>query len=363
MSPSKNIANGILRALLVVTLFFLLVYFLYEIKTILAYLFFAFVLTLIGNPVLDFLKKRLHFKNTLAAVVTLLFFILILSGFLMLFIPLIYSQGQNLSLIDTYVIEKNSLQLINQIAFFLENHHIDSSKLSKEIFAASKLNFDFVGAFLNSLFGTISSLGIGIASVLFICFYFLKDQLLFVEGLKKLIPDSQETKIVHSLHQINLLLTRYFIGLLLQLSLVFILYLIVLFIFEIENAFVIAFICSILNIIPYVGPLIAAVLAALLTLIGNLGTDFQTENLPVTFYVLLGFCIVQIIDNNIFQPIIFSKSMSSHPLEIFLVLLIAGLLFGIVGMVVAVPMFTILKVFGKEFFPENKIILLLTKNL
>jgi predicted PurR-regulated permease PerM len=134
-------------------------------------------------------------------------------------------------------------------------------------------------------------------------------------------------------------------------------------IFGIENAFVIAFLCAVLNIVPYVGPLIASVLAATLTMFSNLDQDFQTEILPITLYVMIGFWIVQIIDNNVSQPIIFSKSVSSHPLEIFLVILIVGFLFGIIGMIIAVPLYTILKVFGKEFFPENKIIQLLTKNI
>ncbi|HAT81621.1 MAG TPA: AI-2E family transporter, partial [Flavobacterium sp.] len=119
----------------------------------------------------------------------------------------------------------------------------------------------------------------------------------------------------------------------------------------------------VLNIIPYIGPLIASVLAAILTMLSNLGADFQTVILPTTIYVLIGFWIVQIIDNNLSTTIIFSKSVSSHPLEIFLVILIAGFLSGILGMIVAVPLYTILKVIGKEFFPENKVIKLLTKDI
>jgi predicted PurR-regulated permease PerM len=186
---------------------------------------------------------------------------------------------------------------------------------------------------------------------------------MFLLGAKKLIPNSHEFQILNSVEKINHLLSRYFIGLLLQLFIVFILYLIVLLIFGIPNAIVIAFLCAVLNIIPYIGPLIASVLAAILTMISNLGSDFQSDILPTTIYVLIGFWIVQIIDNNLSQPIIFSKSVSSHPLEIFLVILIAGFLFGILGMIVAVPLYTIIKVVGKEFFPENKIIQLLTKNL
>ena len=186
---------------------------------------------------------------------------------------------------------------------------------------------------------------------------------MFIVSAKKLIPDSHEEQILNSLDKINNLLSRYFIGLLLQLFIVFLLYLIVLIIFGVENALVIGFLCAVLNIIPYIGPLIASVLAAVLTMLSNLGSDFQSEILPTTIYVLIGFWLVQIIDNNFSQPIIFSKSVSSHPLEIFLVILIAGFLFGILGMVIAVPLYTIIKVVGKEFFPENQLIKLLTKDI
>jgi predicted PurR-regulated permease PerM len=360
---SKIIANGILKAIGFLVLIAGSLYFIYEIQTVLIYLIVALILTLIGSPILEFFKTRLKFKNTLATIATLLIFILIISGFVMMFIPLISDQGQNLSLLKTAEIEKNLIQLTNQISAFLESHHIDASRMLKEANITSKLNFYIIPNFLNALLGTISNFGIGLASVLFITFFFLKDKLLFMEGAKKLIPDNHEDKILNSLDKINHLLSRYFIGLLLQLFIVFVLYLIVLFIFGIQNAIIIAFLCAVLNIIPYIGPLIASILAAILTMLNNLGADFQTEVLPVTLYVLLGFWIVQIIDNNVSQPIIFSKSVSSHPLEIFLVILIAGFFSGILGMIIAVPLYTILKVIGKEFFPENNLIQLLTKNI
>jgi predicted PurR-regulated permease PerM len=360
---AKILANGILRAIAILVLVALFLYFLYEIQSVLIYLVVALILTLIGNPILDFFKRSLKFKHIFATIATLLIFALIIIGIFMLFIPLILSQGENLSLLNTSEIEKNSLELIGKISVFLENHNIDSAKMLKEFNITSKLNFDFIPNLLNAIVGTISSFGMGLASVLFITFFFLKDKALFIEGAKKLIPDSHEDKILNSLNKINRLLSRYFIGLLIQLFIVFILYVIVLLIFGVQNAIVIGFLCAILNIVPYVGPLIASILAAVLTMIGNLGNDFQAEILPLTIYVLIGFWIVQIIDNNVCQPIIFSKSVSSHPLEIFLVILIAGFLFGILGMIAAVPLYTILKVIGKEFFPENEIIQFLTKNI
>jgi len=98
-------------------------------------------------------------------------------------------------------------------------------------------------------------------------------------------------------------------------------------------------------------------------MLSNIGNDFQSVILPTTIYVSIGFFIVQLIDNNVSSPIIFSKSVNSHPLEIFLVILIIGTLFGITGMIIAIPLYTTLKVIGKEFFPENKVIKVLTKNI
>ncbi|OOV26509.1 AI-2E family transporter [Flavobacterium sp. LM5] len=363
MMTSKLIANGILRAIVIILATVVGIYLLYQIQSVLIYLIVSLILTLIGNPFLDFFKKRLKFSHTLATLFTIGIFVAIIFGLIILFVPLIAAQGQNLSLLNTAEIEKNAIALFQQINQFLESHHINLKKIFDFKNFSSKVNFSVIPNFLNTFLGTISSFGMGLASVLFITFFFLKDRVYFIIGAKKLIPDSHEEQILDSLHKINHLLSRYFIGLLVQLSIVFVLYLIVLLIFGIPNAIIIAFLCAVLNIIPYIGPLIASVLAALLTMISHLGGNFQTEIIPATIYVLIGFWIVQIIDNNLSQPIIFSKSVSSHPLEIFLVILIAGFLFGILGMVIAVPLYTILKVIGKVFFPENKVIQLLTKDI
>lgn len=363
MITSKTIALGIAKGVGILTLVALALYFLYQIQAVLIYLVVAFILTLIGNPILDFFKRRLKFSHLAATIATLGIFLLMIFGLLLMFVPLIADQGNNLSLLNTAEIEKNLLELINKIALFLESHNINSDNLFKEANLSSKLNFSFIPNLFNAIIGTISSFGIGVVSVLFITFFFLKDRVAFIVSAKQLIPDAQEEKILNSLDKIYTLLSRYFIGLLIQLSIVFVLYLIVLLIFGVQNAVVIAFLCAVLNIIPYIGPLIASVIAAILTMLGNLGSDFQTQMLPLTIYVMIGFWIVQLIDNNVTSPLIFSKSVSSHPLEIFLIVLIVGYLFGIIGMIIAIPLYTILKVFGKEFYPENKIIQLLTKDI
>jgi predicted PurR-regulated permease PerM len=363
MINSKTIAFGIVKGVGIIVLAALALYFLYLIRSVIIYLVVSLILTLIGNPILDFFKNRLKFNHIFATITTLVFFLLIIAGLIMLFVPLILDQGKNLSLLNTAEIEKDFFLLKNQIIAFLESYNIDSTSFFSDANIPSELNFSFLTNFFNSLIGMISNFGIGLASVMFITFFFLKERSSFIAHAKYLIPDAQEERVLNSLHKINHLLSRYFIGLLLQLLIVFILYLSVLLIFGVENALVIAFLCAVLNIVPYIGPLIASVIAAILTMLCNLGGDFQTEILPLTISVMIGFWVVQIIDNNISSPLIFSNSVNSHPLEIFLVILIIGFLFGISGMIVAVPFYTILKVFGKEFFPKNKIIELLTKNI
>ncbi len=357
---SRVIANGILKAVGVIAFIGVVLYFLYSIQIVFVYLSIAMVLSLIGNPIVEFLRNRLKFSNTLAVSVTLLLFVAMLAGLIMLFVPMLISQGNNLSLLDTKSIEEKLVTLYNEFGVYLGKYNIDINQVFRK---SELLSFNWLTNFFNSVLGTISSLGVGIAATFFITFFFLKDKVYFIVGAKKVLPASKEPQILNSIEKIRSLLTRYFIGLLTQLFIIFVLYIIVLLIFGIENALVIAFLCALLNIIPYIGPLIASVLAAVLSLLSHMDGDFQGEAIPTMIYVLIGFSVIQFIDNNISSPMIFSNSVNSHPLEIFLVILIAGILFGVAGMIIAVPLYTMLKVIGKEFFPENRIIRVLTKNI
>ena len=177
------------------------------------------------------------------------------------------------------------------------------------------------------------------------------------------VPDDKESNLVKSIDKINNLLSRYFAGILLQLFILFVIYTTTLLIVGVENAIVIAFLCALFNIIPYIGPIIGGVIMVTLTMTSFIDADFSTVILPKAVYVLIGLTIGQLIDNFFSQPFIFSASVKSHPLEIFLVIIIAGLLFGVTGMVVAVPGYTAIKVILKEFLAENSFVKKLTRNL
>ena len=362
MDP-KTISKGILRATGILVGIFLLLYFLYKIQSVIVYLAIAAVISLIGRPIVLFLRNRLKFKNTIAVIVTMILMLSIIFGLFSLFVPLIREQSQNLSLLDVNSLQENLKDLYEQIVQYLSAKDIDIEKSFKESDLISKLDFNAIPDLLNSVLGTIGSFTIGLFSVLFISFFFLKDSQLMESGLMVFVSDNKETRLKNSIEKIKDLLSRYFVGLVFQILILFIIYTIVLLIVGVHNAVVIAFLCALLNLIPYIGPLISGFLIMLLTMTNYLGMDFQTVILPKTIWVLIGFLIGQLVDNFFSQPFIFSSSVRSHPLEIFLVIVICGLLFGVVGMIVAIPVYTALKVILKEFLSENKIVKSLTKDL
>ena len=360
---SKELSNGLLRTLFILTGISLVILLVYKIFIVIVYLLIAVVFSLITNPLVQFLKNKLKFKNTLAVITTLLLSLLFIVSFVLLFVPLIISQGENLSLLDINSLEANFNDIINSITIYLESHHINFKQLIDSSAISSKINFNFIPDIFNGIINIVGNFGMGLASVLFISFFLLKEKDQAFRIFKFVLPRNHKTKILTSMEKIQHLLSRYFIGLLLQLFIILILYLIVFLIFGIDNAFIIALLCAVLNIIPYLGPLLGMVVASVLIMISGIGHDFIQNTIPTTLYVLCGMLIVQLLDNNLSQPIIFSKSTKSHPLEIFLVIICAGILFGITGMIIAVPCYTALKVMGKEFLPDNRIIKALTKDI
>ncbi|WP_179020111.1 AI-2E family transporter [Winogradskyella forsetii] len=360
---SKIIANGILRALGVILAAASVLYFLYKIQSVIVYIAVAAVISLIGRPITLFFRKKLKFSNTIAVVVTMILLLGLLVGLVGLFIPLIVEQGHNLALLNIEQLQSNIQNLYNQIVTYFELNHIDVEQSIKDSNLLSKLDFAVIPNVLNSFISGLGSFSIGLFSVLFISFFFLKDSKLFEDGIMTFVPSGNEERSKRSITAIKDLLSRYFVGLILQILILFVIYTIVLLVFGIDNAIVIAFLCALLNLVPYVGPLVSGFLMLLLSMSSNLGESFSEVILPKTTYVMIGFIIAQLVDNFFSQPYIFSKSVKSHPLEIFLVIIIAGILFGVVGMIVAIPTYTAIKVILKEFLSDYNIVQKLTKDL
>lgn len=317
----------------------------------------------IGRPIVLFLRGKLKFSNTVAVITTMLILIGLLVGLFRLFIPLIVEQGHNISLLNIDELQANVENLYNEIIGYFNLKQVDVEQSIKNSNILSKVDFSVIPNFLNSFISGLGNFSIGLFSVLFISFFFLKDSKLFEDGIMTLIPDNKELRSKKSFNKIKNLLSRYFVGLVFQILILFVIYTVVLLTFGVDSALIIAFLCALLNLIPYVGPLISGILMAVLTMSSNLGENFNHVILPKTIYVMIGFVIAQLVDNFFSQPFIFSKSVKSHPLEIFLIIIISGILFGVIGMIVAVPTYTALKVVLKEFLSNYKVVKHLTKNL
>ena len=358
-----GLSNSITKSIFYLISTILIGYLIIKLKIIVGYLLIASILTLLSRPIVKFLCDKLKFRITLASIVAIILILIIISGIISLLIPLVLEQGKNLSLLNVNAFQERANTLYSEFGVYLNNYNISISDSIFDIQGFTKNSVEAIPALLNSIGSVLGSLTIGILSVLFITFFLLKDGIYFEKIFVLLFPSKMKKRIENSLLQIKSLLSRYFLGLIFQISILFFLYTIILLIFGVKDAVVIAFLCALLNLIPYIGPLIGIILMSFLTMTSYLGEDFSSVIIPKTIYVIIGYVIAQLVDNLLSQPFIFSNSIKSHPLEIFLVILTGGILFGVGGMILAIPSYTVIKVFLKVFFSENKLVKKLTKNL
>ena len=360
---SGFVPNSLLKSIFYLISLTLIGYIIYELKIIVGYIIIATILTLLARPVVKLLTSKLKFGSTLASIVAISFILIVISGVISLLIPLVLEQGKNLSLLNVNAFQDKINTLYIEFNGYLNKFNIDLNQSLVDIEGLTKNSVEAIPVLLNSVGSILGSITLGILSVIFITFFLLKDGEYFEKLFTQLFPTKMKKRIEKSLTEIKVLLSRYFLGLLFQLTILFTMYTIILLIFGVKDAVVIAFLCALLNLIPYIGPLIGIILMSFLTMTSYLGQDFSSVIIPKTIYVIIGYVFAQLIDNFLSQPYIFSNSIKSHPLEIFLVILSGGILFGIVGMILAIPLYTVIKVFLKVFFSNNALVKKLTKNI
>ncbi len=282
--------------------------------------------------------------------------ILIIGLLIKSFIPLLVEQARNLSLLNSTELQSSVNNIIEKYSdlYFTNDSNFINSIVNSKLF--NQIDLSYITDLLNSIIASLGSFSIGIFTIIFITFFFLKDSEIIINKIKLLIPKAMKSNVNKSISQINHLLSRYFLALIIQITILFILYLILLAIVGINNILIIAFLCALLNLIPYIGPLISGFLLTILTLTNYIDIDFGSIIVSKTVYVVIGFVIVQAIDNFLIQPILFSKSVKSHPLEIFLVILVFGYIFGVTGLILAVPCYTIIKVILRTVYSKNLVV-------
>ena len=165
---AKIITNGILRAIAIVVGIALLLFFLYKIQSVIAYIAIAAVISLIGRPIVMFLQHRLKFKNTIAVIISMAILLGLFLGLVWLFIPLIVKQGQNLSLLNIEELQGNIEHLYIEIVSYFNLHQIDLEESIKQSNLLSKIDYSLIPNLLNSIISGLGSFSIALFSVLFI---------------------------------------------------------------------------------------------------------------------------------------------------------------------------------------------------
>lgn len=366
----NQLVRYIIIGVIVAVVAFLLWYF----SSIVTYILISAVLSLMGKPIVDGLCrikiKGWGIPRSLGAAVALIAIWMFFIAFFRIMIPLVVNQFNELGTVDVNAMVDSFSQPIDKLQLLIQKYLPASAQnFSLKIFITSKITTFFSVSMITSFFSSTANLMvdlfIALFAISFITYFFLKDDSLFYEGITILFPEKFEKQIDHALSSINILLRRYFIGLMLESIAIMILDTIGLSLIGInfQTAIVIGLISAILNVIPYIGPLVGAIIGVLIGLTTNINLMDSSQLFHLAFLILLAFLIIKLIDDIVLQPIIYGNSIKAHPLEIFLVLLIAGSIAGILGMLLAIPSYTVLRVFAKEFFNNFRVVQKLTEKI
>lgn len=340
---------------------------------IIIYVLVAAVVSFLGGPIIIQLGrvriKGHSLPNAVKAGIALTCIWTLFILFFSTIIPLVASEFQSLGNISVGNIITELETPLNDMGKTLKHYGLIEQDEDVTQYVTANLNSVVnvakVKSVFGSLAGTVSSLFIALFSVSFISFFFLKDSRLFSDMVLALMPSRYEEQARNALDSIQRLLVRYFVGLVLEMVGVMALNTIGLTLVGVDfnNAIVIGLVTGVLNVIPYIGPIIGMVFGVSVGIVLNLDVNFYLEVLPLLVYMMIVFLTTQLIDNLFFQPYIYGNSVHAHPLEIFLVILMAGSLAGIPGMILAIPGYTVLRVLLREFFNKYRLVKKLTQNM
>ena len=331
----------------------------------------AVILSMLGRPLCEMLKKvhikKFYLGDAVSAVLTMICLFLIFSLIFIFIIPLINKEISMLSNIDTESIREYFRTPIENIYNFFIQYNIirpeeDILKMFEDKFY-SFISWDNFSVIVGGIVSKTSSLVVGLFSVVFLTFFLLKDRDIVHNIFMAVTPDGYTSRMNNILNDSRIMLTRYMFGLIFELLSMMILIFLGLTIFDVKNALIIAVIGGFLNIIPYLGPLMGGCIGVVIGIISNLGINAFDMILPNTLEIIGVFVAANLVDNFILQPTIYSKSVFAHPIEIFLVILMAGNIGGVVGMIIAIPSYTLIRIVAKQLLGEFKFVELLTKNL
>lgn len=341
-------------------------------RSVLAYILIAVVVSLIAKPLMGVLQKiqikGKKIPDWLLAAFSITTVLAVLISILASVIPIVSGIVKDISMVNIEGAAKGIAVPLAEFNGFLRNIFPQlGNDFRIEVTILDELQKIFNVSMFSSVLGSaasfVTNLAIGLFSVVFIGFFFIKDNGLFTEIVCAVVPDRHEKTTEKAISDIGYLLSRYFIGVTFEMiGVALINFLGLMFIARMGfNASLgIAVLTGILNVIPYVGPFIGIVLGTTLSILLKY-TSLSPIGLDVNFWVFVAILIAilyftQLVDNFVYQPLIYSTSIKSKPLEIFIVLLIAGNIGGPLSLIIAIPCYTVVRVIAFRFFSHIKAI-------
>jgi predicted PurR-regulated permease PerM len=349
---------GLLALILFAVLFFKIV----------IYIGISLVLFLIGYPIALQLGKihigKRKLPNSLTSLISICIMLSVVVGFFFLIVPPLADEINFLYDLNFYEVMQNILKQLPWVkSMLLKFGDEEDFKRSVTEQLNQFVNANNIGMALNNIFAYTGTLLGGTLCVLFITFFLLKDEDIVKDSILAITPSGQEDAVLEIMRTSKKMLSKYFAALFLDMFIVGSVVLVLLWFLGIKNALIIAFFAAVLNVIPYIGSVITMSVAIILGVSSCISVGAYELIGPTIYKIFFGLLSVNLIDGFIIQPFIFSNSVKAHPLEIFIVTLMAATLGGIFGMVVALPTYTLIRIVASEFLTHLKFFKKITEKL
>ena len=364
-------SRDLLQYLKPIAVFCILIFMIWYFADVVGYILVATFLSMIGAPLtkkLNHVKIRtIRIPRGISALLTLLTIILVFSLFVLIIVPLIIHQANIISSINVEAFISHFQEPMDQLDIFLVQYNVINSGETLPQYIQLQISglldlTQFTNFFANLVSATGSVL-MGMFIIIFLTYYFLLDDVLLKNFVLILSPEKYMNDVEKALHDSKFLLVRYFHGILTEVIIMMSLESIGLLILGVPNAVLIGFFGGLMNVIPYLGPIIGMCFGIILAVLSVLSAGNYDLLVFTLISVAAVFAGANMVDNLVLQPLIYSRSVKAHPVEVFLVIIIGGKLSGIIGMILAIPTYTILKVVLRQFLNQMKLVKYLTSRM
>ena len=331
----------------------LVVAFVWRFQSLTLYFLAAVALSFIGKPVVSWVAQKSIARHpvghNLGAAAALTLMALISTGVVMLFAPLVQEQIAALSRLDADQLTRHWNQALALVDDWTTGVDLSGEGQANSAYLAEQalelVRLDDAGSVFSGILSSIGNVFVTTFSVVFMAFFLMREPTLFTDLVLGLTPETKRPAMTRIFERSGRLLTRYFGGLVIQVSIVTIVVGLGLTLLGIPHGWLLGLLAGLFNLIPYMGPILGLGTGVLVMI--SSGVPWHDFGWALAVYLA-----AQGVDNVFTQPVIFAKRVFAHPLEIFVVISVAGSVAGAGGMVLAIPTYTLFRIVAKEFLQE-----------